>query len=465
MQDDARPTVLLITIDSLRADHVGWAGYHRETTPVLDSLAESAHTFSNAYSHACQTPFSFPTILSSTYSTMYGGGKRLSEKQRLISELLSDVGYTTAGFHSNPYLSDGFGYNRGYNTYYDSITDDSMATKARTFVKRNLNSEGIVFKLLRKAFDTTKRTVGVEVGSASVDAATITDMAIEWVEASPDAPAFLWVHYMDAHQPYVPPAEHQLAVRDSAISERESVKLCQKMLNEPAAITDEERSKLVDLYDAEIRFTDTEVGRLLDAVDAELDDVVTVVTSDHGEELGEDGNYSHNIPKFYDEYTHVPLLIDDGTDGCEYDELVGLADVPATIADYGRARVPSNYVGTSLRRLMDGKPWERTNVLAEWQTGDGSGRNFAYRDDQWLYVYRESGAYHPSHAQPETEELYRVGEPGYRNRFSEHPETAERFRAVINEHVEFVDLTGERTDDGEMSEEVRQRLQDLGYHE
>jgi arylsulfatase A-like enzyme len=465
MQDEARPTVLLITIDSLRADHVGWAGYHRETTPVLDSLAESSHTFSNAYSHANQTPNSFPAILSSTYSTMYGGGKRLSEKQTLLSELLSEVGYTTAGFHSNPYLSEEFGYNRGYDTYYDSITDDSLASKARQFVKRNLDSEGAVFRLLSKAFDTTKRTVGVEIGSASVDAATITDMAVDWVQTSPKPPVFLWVHYMDVHQPYVPPPEHQLPFRDSPISERDSIKLCQKMLGEPEAITDEERAKLVDLYDAEIRFADAEIGRLIDAVDAELDDVVTVVTSDHGEELGEDGNYSHHIPKFFDEYTHVPLLIDDGTDGAVHDELVGLVDVPPTIADYGGARVPPNYVGSSLRRLIRGEPWERTNVIAEWQTGDGSGRNFAYRDEEWLYVYREPGAHHPLHAEPESEELYRVGDVGYRNRIDDEPETGEALAAVIDEHIEFVDSTGGAAVDVEMGEEVRQRLRDLGYQE
>src|SRR6056297_586472 len=96
---------LLVTIDSLRADHVGHLGYERDTTPNIDELADRGVTFSNAFAHACSTRPSFPSILTSAYALMYGGYERVSDEQTVVSEVFDRAGYETAGFHSNLYLS------------------------------------------------------------------------------------------------------------------------------------------------------------------------------------------------------------------------------------------------------------------------------------------------------------------------------------------------------------------------
>jgi len=96
--------IVLVTVDSLRADHVGWHGYDRNTTPNLDQRAASAQTFTSAFSHACSTRPSFPSIMTSSYALEYGGFERLSSKRTTIAELLEEAGYETAGFHSNLYL-------------------------------------------------------------------------------------------------------------------------------------------------------------------------------------------------------------------------------------------------------------------------------------------------------------------------------------------------------------------------
>jgi|GEM_PF-437547 len=465
MASDSPSSILFVTVDSLRADHVGWHGYDRDTTPVLDKRVDGAQTYSNAFSHACQTPYSFPAILTSTYSTMYGGGKRLSDNRTLISEVLDEAGYTTAGFHSNPYLSEEFNYNRGFDEYFDSIEDKSLPAKARQFVKDNLDDDGLLYQLLFKAFKASERTMGVEVGSPFVDAKTLTDLAIEWIESNRSEPAYLWVHYMDVHHPYLPPEEHQQAIRGEVISDRESVKLRRRMLDELGDLGAEDRQKIIDLYDAEIRHMDAEVGRLITAAESAWEDVVTAFTSDHGEELGDHGGYSHHMPKFLDEYIHVPLFIDADDEGDSYDEVVGLVDVAPTLMEYAGAAQPDTYVGTSLRRIQAGEDWERDHVIAEWQDNETGDRNFAYRDGEWTYVYRENGTCHEAQTDAAEEELYAVANTGAVNVVDDHPEVRDELRSIVDTHIDFVDSTEPDATDVEMGEEVQQRLQDLGYKE
>jgi arylsulfatase A-like enzyme len=396
---------------------------------------------------------------------MYGGGKRLSENRTLISEVLDEAGYNTAGFHSNPYLSEEFNYNRGFDEYFDSIENKSLPAKARQFVKDNIDNDGLLYRLLFKAFKASERTVGVEVGSPFVDAKTLTDLAIEWIESNASEPAYLWVHYMDVHHPYLPPEEHQHAIRGEVISDRESVKLRRKMLDELGDLGAEDRQKIIDLYDAEIRHMDAEVGRLMTAAESEWGDVVTAFTSDHGEELGDHGGYSHHMPKFLDEYIHVPLFIDAHGDGDIYNDVVGLVDVAPTLVEFAGADQPETYVGTSLRHIQAGDEWERDHVIAEWQDTETGDRNFAYRDGEWTYVYRENGTCHEAQTDAAEEELYAVEDSDAVNVVDDHPEVRDELRSAVDTHIQFVDSTEPDAADVEMGKEVQQRLQDLGYKE
>jgi len=122
---------------------------------------------------------------------------------------------------------------------------------------------------------------------------------------------FLWIHYMDVHHPYVPPPEHQLPFREEPISERRAIKLRRKLIEYPDTVTDAELSDLIDLYDAEIRYTDAQIDRLLSAINDNWDrsETLVAVTADHGEEFYDHGGVSHSAT-FYDEVIHVPLVVD-----------------------------------------------------------------------------------------------------------------------------------------------------------
>lgn len=450
-------SALLITVDSLRADHVGCYGYERETTPTLDALAEDSVAFDSAFAHACHTKASFPALLTSTYPLMYGGYDSLAGDRPRLADAFDDAGFRTAGLHSNLYLSAEFGYDHGFDEFFDSKEDPGLVARARRYVKSNLDEDGVLFNVLQAAYDTTEKTAGIEVGSYHVTADDLTDRAISFVESSdPDEDQFLWVHYMDVHHPYIPPADHQRAFRDDVVSDEDAIKLRRKMLEEPEAVTDEELDTLVDLYDAEIRFTDTEIGRLLDTVSDEWgDDVVTAVTADHGEEFLDHGDFAHRSDRFYDELLHVPLLVSGVGESGRRDELTGLVDVGPTLVDYADATPQEGFVGRSLRGVVDGTDEGREYVFAD-DDRPGQEQAYAVRTADWKYIRRP----------PETELFDLDADPGERENVVESESAvAERLSDALDGHVADIEATRRDVERVEMEESTKERLRNLGYKE
>jgi arylsulfatase A-like enzyme len=492
--------LVFVTVDSLRADHLGCYGYDRPTTPTVDALAGDGHRFENAFAHACSTRPSFPSILTSSYPLMYGGFERLSEDRTVVAEPLAAAGYTNAGFHSNLYLSSEFGYDRGWETYFDSKTDPSPAARAKQFVKDRLDDDGRLYGFLASAVETAEREAGVNVGSAYVLADDITDRALAWARsrAARDGPRFLWVHYMDVHHPYVPPERHQRAFRDDPVGEREAIQLRRKMVEDPDDLTAAERSTLADLYDAEIRFTDAEIGRLLDGVRAAWGgDPLTVVTADHGEAFGEHGPYSHPNT-FYDEVMRVPLVASlpetdqasgaatdatgdaassDAAAGRAHEELVGLMDVAPTFVDYGGGERPGSFHGESLRPLFEGGEWSRERVVGDHE--GGGDRTVAVRTATEKYIHVErvgpdgersvvaAGDRRERNDDGVHEELYDLrSDPGEtENLAPDRPDDCEAYREVVSEHLREVAATDTDVGSVELDDGVKNRLRDLGYRE
>jgi len=446
--------IVLVTVDSLRADHVGWHGYDRNTTPNLDGKAASAKTFTSAFSHACSTRPSFPSIMTSSYALEYGGFERLSPKRTTIAELLSEAGYETAGFHSNLYLSGDFGYDRGFDRFFDSKSDPGALAKLRQEVKTHLNSDGALYGVLQRAFNATEKQTGIELGSAYVDAEEITDRALEWARSTNDGPRFLWVHYMDVHHPYVPPEKYQERFRDHPVSDRDAIQLRRKMLESPDDITDDQLETLIDLYDAEIAYVDAEVERLVTTLSEEWDNnPVFAFTSDHGEEFLDHGGFSHSAT-FYDEVLHVPLLVDDGEG--TYEDLVGLMDLSPTLARYGDAEPPENFYGTDLNQV-ETNDWSRSEVISEWSDPESGDRRFSIRTNEWKYIREED----------ETERLYDLRtDPGERKDLVDDSRgKLEELRGCLRDHQQMLDETADNLGEVTMDEGVKQRLRDLGYQE
>ena len=450
--------IILITIDSLRYDHVGFSGYERDTTPFIDELATNSCVFENAFSNACATRQSFPAILTSSYTSMYGGYERMSKERTLISEILKQGGYKTAGFHSNLFMSAAFGYDRGFDVFYDSKTNPPLSAKLKQTVKENLNQDGALYNFLSSLVNTAERQAGINTGSAYVSADNITDKSLEWVKtvSDTDSPRFLWTHYMDVHHPYVPPEEYQLEFRDEPIGERRSIQLRRKMLEEPESITDDELDDIINLYDAEIRFTDDEIRRLVEYTKkAWGEDTIVLITSDHGEEFLEHGQFSHHST-FHDEVIHVPLVIDTGNEtGKTYDQMVGLIDISPTVVDYAGMDIPENFHGNSIKQLIESNGWQKKEIIGEKCVNGQKLVKIMYRDEKWKYIEEEGDGM-----------LYNLDEdPQEVDEIWETENIPEYILSKIRDHKTLIKEHSGKREQVEMEESVKKRLRDLGYKE
>ncbi len=242
------PSILLVTIDTLRADHVGAYGDEQAETPVLDGLAARGARFETAIAPAPLTLPSHASILSGLYPPRHGvrhnGIFRVEPDTPTLPRVVDDAGYETAAFVGAAVLDREFGLARGFDRYDDDVTGDRASSTG--FPERR--------------------------------ASAVTDAAISWLSAV-DAPYFLWVHYYDPHADYAPP--------------------------EPWASRFRERP-----YAGEIAYVDAQLGRLLEAIAARRDGAETIiaVTSDHGEGLGAQGEADHSY-LVYDAHLRVPLIV------------------------------------------------------------------------------------------------------------------------------------------------------------
>ena len=295
--------IIFLTIDTLRKDVLGCYGNKVELTPFIDSLQNKCIKFTNAQSTGPYTQASFPGILTSSYYLEYGRQKKCSPKRTLVSEMLNRSGITTAGFHSNPYLCNYFGWNRGWDIFYDSMQDEVSDTVP--YIK----GDGINHK--------------------------VDQWLSSYIKNDNYCPFFLWTHYMDIHEPYIPAKEYLNKVDPSInLSEDEMLNLFKEIILKRDVSNQEIVKLLKKLYDAGVRETDDYVKDFFKILEKHgvLKDSVVIITTDHGDEFNEHGSLSHD-GKMYSELISSPLLIYryNRTHGEVYDKLVSNIDIPPTI--------------------------------------------------------------------------------------------------------------------------------------
>ena len=278
--------VILLSADALRADHLSCYGYHRETSPEIDALAEESMVFEHAHSVSSHTREAVPALLTGKYpDEAVDGNYHLREPS--IASTLSEGGFVTAAFHSNPFVSRAYGFDRGFETFDDDL---------------HLGQHKLL-ALAQRALDKLR-------GRNYARADEINDRALSWIDSlDRDDSFFLWNHYMDTHGPYEPPGPYD-DVYAGSHNDRDVRSLYQRAIDEPDSITTEERETLIDLYDGEIRYLDNYIGEFLNELQSRdlLERSLVVFTADHGDAFGEHGYYEH--PRYLDEeLTHVPLLI------------------------------------------------------------------------------------------------------------------------------------------------------------
>ncbi len=275
----ALPNVILISLDTLRADHLGCYGYPRATSPFLDSLAEESALFENTYA---QSPWTLPSHLSLLFSLnsashqVYFNDQKINATLPSLASYLRERGFLTCGFSAGGYVSRIYGFAKGFD-WYDNPTKGHKKPQGKDGAER--------------LYDVTAR----------------------WLDDHLDRPFFLFLHTYQIHDPYVspPPWNSMFIEQDEAEWTGLALHALLQEEGQDRVFTPEERANIVALYDGEIRYTDEMLLKPLVAQLKKLgiyDNTLLIVTSDHGEEFAEHGGWLHG-QTLYDEAIRVPLLI------------------------------------------------------------------------------------------------------------------------------------------------------------
>jgi arylsulfatase A-like enzyme len=357
------PNVLLLILDTVRAKSLGLYGGRPETSPFLDSLAGQAVVFDRAISPA---PWTLPSHASMftgrwPHELSVGWSQPLDGREPTLAEVLSSEGYATAGLVANlSYTSRAYGLARGFVHY-----EDFPMSLGQVVLSTSLGRELGTSSLLRRISGSD------ELLNRKTASHLRTDL-VDWLDSRPSRPFFAFVNFFDAHEPYEPPDD--LRARFAPGYERSDVEHRHNLLRgvnarrvERWTMTPEEIAGEVGLYEGAIAALDAELGRIVQELDVRglLDSTLVIVTSDHGEQMGEHDLHGH-LQSVYQPVTHVPLLVrlPGGASAARVDRAVSLRDLPATVLDLIGAD-PTQFPGTSLASLWSPPPNGDSLALAE----------------------------------------------------------------------------------------------------
>jgi arylsulfatase A-like enzyme/Flp pilus assembly protein TadD len=397
-----RFNVVLITLDTVRADRLGCYGYSQARTPHVDQLARSGVLFEKAYSPVPITLPSHAVIMTGTYPMLNGvhdfSGNRLSPQQPTLASILKQHGYSTGAVLGSAVLDSRFGLDSGFDFYYDQF-DFS--------------------RLLETNLDAMERPGNV-----------VVDRGLEWLQQTGKQPFLLWLHLYDAHHPYTPPAPYGSQFRSRP-------------------------------YDGEIAFVDAQIGRVLQFLKSrKLDEqTLVIVVGDHGEGLGEHGEKTHGF-FIYNSTLHVPLVVKLPTHSQSKRKRVAapvtLVDLLPTVLEFLGLPAPAPVQGKSLIGLISGKKVGSSDLYAESFLPR---LHFNWSETRAL----QAGNYRFIEApKPELYDLSR--DPGeLHNLYSEKKALAQELRGRLKAVIRKYSSSQELADKVGLDPALAERLKSLGY--
>ncbi len=349
---DGRRNVVLLSLDTVRADHLSVNGYPRPTTPHLDALALDSAWFRDASSTSSYTLPAHASLMTGQLPTRHGAhseapgrNRILPDRSDLLAVQLQGAGWLTAAFTGGVYVRPGFGFVRGFDRY-DS-TDLALPLDAPRAKELPRPGDPDFNARYRRANDWQR--------------------ALDWIHAHADAPFFLFLHTYVAHE-YLAAPEHEArfrASRRSAVPRGDLGFIRDRTRTD--APTPGDLQQFVDAYDATLRAADARVGELLAAIEQAgvADDTILIVCSDHGEEFHDHGGVNHGRT-LHEEMVRVPLLIRlPGAAPREIEAPVSLLDVAPTLVELLELPATHPVDGRSLLPLLHGRPWAPTPFAAE----------------------------------------------------------------------------------------------------
>lgn len=435
--------IVLVTIDTLRADHVGFEGYPLPITPFLDSLAERGVVFGQAMAQAPTTGPSHASIFTGLYPIQHrvqANGQKLDEVFLTLAEALSEGGFRTAAFVStNAHFKWG-ALGQGFDVYDEQPLIDEDGGRNR-----------------RKDYRPAAETI---------------DAAIEWLAGQEtDEKLFLWIHVYDPHLPFQPPEEHLDEVKQ--MSREVGIEVLRDHLRAAHGNPDRRRMfKDIQRYDAEILYVDRQLQRLYEALDRPRSRDLWIVTSDHGQGLNSHDGWMGHARQIYEVQMRVPLVFfstrGELSPARIEDALVEHVDLVPTIADLvnlefdqklgevqGVSLVP--YLTREASRAAKGFSLAQNSWYRRWKKGraNQSRPKLSLRTLETKYISNEGGE----------DEFYDLrADPNERNNLihsSEHAAERDRMKSSLLRMVE--SLENLEIDPESVDEETLDRLRALGY--
>jgi arylsulfatase A-like enzyme len=409
-----RHNVVLVSLDTLRADHVGAYGYSRPTSPHIDALARAGVVFDLAISQAVSTHPSHRSLFQSRYASHTG------DNFPMLAEVLRGRGYRTAAFTGGGNVSARLGFARGFEIYRE---------------------DGTRFVETFPAFEA-------------------------WLAQQRDAPFFAFLHTYDVHLPYDPPAPYDtmfLPDYKGPVTGKETLTICRKLrhlleyehFEGEVPLTDGDRRKVVALYDGAIRYLDGFIGRLVALLEQRrlLDHTVLVLLSDHGEEFWDHGSVLHSHT-LYQELLHVPLIwrLPGGQfAGRRVPALIRNMDVAPTILDLVGISPQPTFQGRSLFPLMRGDATAAMSGIAEMQTAR------TLLDPPWKLVLEDGDQARLFHL---------TADPGeHRDLAKQEPARTAAMRLALGKALASGTAEVRELVPGTTDEALKERLRALGYVE
>lgn len=405
--------IILITVDTLRADHIGCYGYGLGLTPHIDRLARNGTLFLDGYASVPLTLPSHTSFLTGATPANHGvhdnGAYTLGEEKTTIAEYLSDIGYETGAIVSSFQLNRKYGLSQGFDTYYDDIPKEY-----ELYDPRLVNGP----KMQNLRFESEQRR-----------AENVVAKMKQWISGRDEAkPFFLWLHFFDPHGVYDPPPPYGDLFPDRAYPD--------------------------SLYDAEITYLDHYVGEIVELLErrGEYEKTVIVFTADHGEGLGQHKEMYHD-QFIYDSTLRVPYIFGGGALPEKWPPLVfepvRCVDVLPTLLHLAGAKPREDVDGESLLPLTAGKDWNKPHYVESHSPKHNlCVKLHGIRYDGWKYI------------EAPTPELYRVEEdPGETvNLAGRHPGKAGELREMLKES-----MSEDTVIPAEIDFETRRKLEAIGY--
>jgi arylsulfatase A-like enzyme len=412
-----RKSMVLVTVDCLRADHCGFMGYQRPTTPFLDGFAGESFVFPAAIVAGVPTYYSFPAILASRYPLALGREVLgLAPEENNLASVLKEHGYATAFFGAgNPYLSARFGYDFGFDTFRDFL--DGELTSPSSAGNASLKHAGWVGSVNGALGSVSHKIPGM--GAAydelyfqycqrwaapspkSLDmlrrfpaANVIVDEARTWLASVGENPFFLWLHLMDPHAPYYPTEKGLEIFGENPLtpSRARYLNAYWSRLDIGSGRLRRHRDEVIAMYDSGVCWVDAQIARLVEVLRRFKlwENCIFAFTADHGEEFLDHGGRYH-APSLVEELIHVPLVlrVPGAAKRAVSRNPFSLLHLAPTLLEAAELQIPAKFQGQShWKHMQDGTAWSEP-AISECIAGGTNPFSPEQRREARLFAVRE----------------------------------------------------------------------------